>query len=367
MWDKLETLAARYEEIERRLADPKVLKSPDMLREAGREHAELRALMEVYARLKKLDARTEDAEPLAHGPDHELAALARDELRDLKEEREGLTEEIKRLLVPKDPLAGKNIILEIRAGTGGEEAALFARELFEMYQRFADNQGWRTEVLSMSAAEKGGFKEVIAQISGQEVYGKLRYESGVHRVQRVPVTEAQGRIHTSAVTVAVLAEAEELDVKIEEGDLKVDVFRSQGAGGQHVNTTDSAVRITHKPSGLVVVCQDERSQHKNRAKAMKILRARLLDLETTRQQQERTAMRRSMVGRGDRSEKIRTYNFPQNRVTDHRIGLTLHRLAAVMQGDLAELAEALAARDRAEQLASNAAANTESENRRTGA
>ncbi len=367
MWDKLEQMAARYEEIERKLADPRVLKSPEMLREAGREHAELRELMEVYARLKKTDARIEDSEQLVHGPDQELAALARDELRELKAEREELAERIRRLLVPRDPLAGKNIILEIRAGTGGEEAALFARELFEMYHRFADNQGWRTEVLSLSAAEKGGFKEVIALISGREVYGKLRYESGVHRVQRVPVTEAQGRIHTSAVTVAVLAEAEDVDVKIDEADLKVDVFRSQGAGGQHVNTTDSAVRITHKPSGLVVVCQDERSQHKNRAKAMKILRARLLDLETTRQQEERTAMRRSMVGRGDRSEKIRTYNFPQNRVTDHRVGLTIHRLAAVMQGDLAELTEALAAQDRAEQLAGTADINGGAGDHRPGA
>jgi len=351
MWDKLESMAARFAELERQLGDPEVIKSPERLREAGREHAELREIMAVYGRVKKMDEDALQAEELSHGPDPELAFLAREELKSLHTEKEALLEEIKQLLIPKDPFAGKNIILEIRAGTGGEEAALFARDLFEMYQRFADKKGWRTEVLSLSAADQGGFKELIAQISGREVYGKLRYESGVHRVQRVPATEAQGRIHTSAVTVAVLAEAEELDVQINESDLKIDVFRSQGAGGQHVNTTDSAVRLTHKPTGLVVTCQDERSQHKNKAKAMKILRARLLDLEQSRQQEERTAMRRGMVGRGDRSEKIRTYNFPQNRITDHRIGLSLHKLDNVMYGGLDEIVEGLAAQDRAEQLA----------------
>jgi peptide chain release factor 1 len=364
MWDKLKTLAVRYQEVERQLADPQVFKSPDRLREVGREHAELKELMTVYSRLKKTEEQIGEAEQISHGSDPELASLAREELRSLKAGLDELIEEIKRLLIPKDPLDGKDIILEIRAGTGGEEAALFARELFEMYRRFAEQKGWRTEVLSLSPADKGGFKEVIAQITGKEVYGKLRYESGVHRVQRVPVTEAQGRIHTSAVTVAVLPEAEEVDVKIEEGDLKIDVFRSQGAGGQHVNTTDSAVRITHKPTGIVVVCQDERSQHKNKAKAMKILRARLYDMETSRQEAERTAIRRSMVGRGDRSEKIRTYNFPQNRVTDHRIGLTLHKLGSVMEGNLAEIVESLAAQDRAEQLVAIAPAGEEQNGKR---
>jgi peptide chain release factor 1 len=351
MWKKLETLADRYKELERLLADPEVLKSPDRLKDAGREHSALKELMETYADFKGVKREIEEAEEMAQGPDHELAVLARDELKALRGRREELERKIKELLVPEDPLDGKNILLEIRAGTGGEEAALFARELLDMYQRFADRRGWQSEVLSLSPAEQGGIKEVVAQISGREVYGGLRYESGVHRVQRVPATESQGRIHTSAVTVAVLPEADDIDVQIDESDLKIDVYRSQGAGGQHVNTTDSAVRITHLPSGLVVVCQDERSQHKNKAKAMKILRARLLDEERRKQQEERSALRRSMVGHGDRSEKIRTYNFPQSRVTDHRINLTIHKLGNVMEGELDEFTKALAAEDRAEQLA----------------
>lgn len=351
MWEKLEELASRYEELTRMLSDPAVISSPERLKEAGREHAELRELMETYERYRKVARGISEAEEILGGDDPELASLAREEAHDLEREKEEIEKLIRLLLIPKDPLDGKNIIIEIRAGTGGEEAALFARELFDMYRKYAEEKGWRSEVLSSSPSDQGGFKEVIAQITGREVYGHLRYESGVHRVQRVPVTESQGRIHTSAVTVAVLPEAEEIDLHIDETDLKIDVFRAGGPGGQHVNTTDSAVRITHKPTGLVVVCQDERSQHKNRAKAMKILRARLLDLERQRQQDERASLRRSMVRTGDRSEKIRTYNFPQGRMTDHRIGLTLYKLDRVMEGELDDIIEALAAHYSAEKLA----------------
>jgi len=351
MLDKLKKISLRFEELELLLAAPETLKNPARLKEVGKEYAELRPVMGAYSRYQKTMDQLEQARELDDDPDPEFAALAREEAAELLAESEELLDGIKALLAPKDPLDGKNIILEIRAGTGGEEAALFARELYDAYRRFGDSRSWRTETLSLSPAEQGGVKEIVAQMSGKEVFGALRFESGVHRVQRVPVTESQGRVHTSAVTVAVLPEAEEVDLKIDEADLKVDTYRSQGAGGQHVNTTDSAVRITHQPSGLVVVCQDERSQHKNRAKAMKILRARLLDLERRRLEDERSAMRKGMVKSGDRSEKIRTYNFPQGRVTDHRINLTLYKLDRVMEGEFTELVEALAANYRAEQLA----------------
>jgi len=287
---------------------------------------------------------------LAEG-DPELVPLAAEELAGLERRRGALEDMLKKLLVPKDPLEGKNIILEIRAGTGGDEAALFARDLFDMYLRYADRQGWKVEILSHHPTGKGGYKEVIARIEGKGVYGRLRFESGVHRVQRVPETEAQGRIHTSAATVAVLPEAEDAEVEVDEKELKIDVFRSSGPGGQGVNTTDSAVRITHLPTNMVVVCQDERSQHKNKAKAMKILKSRLLEIERERQEQERTALRRSQVRTGDRSEKIRTYNFPQNRVTDHRLGLTVHQLDRVLEGELDSFVEALRANHQAETLA----------------
>jgi peptide chain release factor 1 len=284
----------------------------------------------------------EDAKALAEGEsDPDMLEMAREELESLKESLEEATGRLKALLVPKDPLDGKNIIMEIRAGTGGEEAALFAADLYRMYNRFAEQNSWKIEVMDSNETGIGGFKEIIFSISGKNVYGNLRYESGVHRVQRIPTTESGGRIHTSAVTVAVLPEAEETDIDINPEDLKIDVYRSSGPGGQSVNTTDSAVRITHIPTGTVVTCQDEKSQHKNKAKALRVLRARLYEEEKRKNNQERAEARKNQVGSGDRSERIRTYNFPQNRVTDHRVNLTLHKLDAVMQGDLSEIIESL--------------------------
>jgi peptide chain release factor 1 len=302
----------------------------------------LAEIVDAYADYQRVEEELRGAKQmLAESDDGEFRELARQEQRELEERLQRLSENLRVLLIPRDPLDEKNIIMEIRAGTGGEEAALFVADLYRMYSRFAENRNWQLEILSSHATGIGGFKEIIFSISGRSVFSELRYESGVHRVQRVPVTEAAGRIHTSAVTVAVLPEAEETDVAISAEDLRIDVFRSSGPGGQSVNTTDSAVRITHLPSGIVVTCQDEKSQHKNKAKALRVLRARIYEQEERKKQEERAEERRSQIGTGDRSQRIRTYNFPQNRITDHRINLTLYRLEAVLQGDLNEIVDNL--------------------------
>jgi peptide chain release factor 1 len=342
MFDKLQHMAERLHEVERLISDPNVMKDMTRYRELMQEHAQLRETVEAFDHYTQLRQELEDAKALAEGEsDPDMLEMAREELESLKESLEEATGRLKALLVPKDPLDGKNIIMEIRAGTGGEEAALFAADLYRMYNRFAEQNSWKIEVMDSNETGIGGFKEIIFSISGKNVYGNLRYESGVHRVQRIPTTESGGRIHTSAVTVAVLPEAEETDIDINPEDLKIDVYRSSGPGGQSVNTTDSAVRITHIPTGTVVTCQDEKSQHKNKAKALRVLRARLYEEEKRKNNQERAEARKNQVGSGDRSERIRTYNFPQNRVTDHRVNLTLHKLDAVMQGDLSEIIESL--------------------------
>ncbi|MFZ5867739.1 MAG: peptide chain release factor 1 [Thermodesulfobacteriota bacterium] len=348
---KLEQLSRRYEELNEELASPEVLSDPQKLRKMGKERAELDDIMKVYNDLTDVMQEIGDLKSIVRDEeDPELVKMAKEELPGLEERRDRLEEELNVLLLPRDPNDEKNTFLEIRAGTGGEEAALFASDLFRAYCRYAEARGWHVEIMSMSQASTGGIKEVIALIQGNGAYSRLKYERGVHRVQRIPVTESQGRIHTSAVTVAVLPEADEVDVTIDPKDLRIDVFRSSGPGGQSVNTTDSAVRITHLPTNLVVSCQDEKSQHKNKAKALKILRARLLDVIEAEQQSAISAERRAQVGTGDRSERIRTYNFPQNRVTDHRIGLTLYRLEGVMSGDLDEIIDALTLHFRTEAL-----------------
>ena len=351
MIQKLDQLEKRYDELQGLAADPAVIRDQGRYRELMRESAGLEEVVETYRVYKRLLKDIEgNRQVIQEGGDSELTALAREELKELKEKEEEMSHELKLLLVPKDPLDTKNIIMEVRAGTGGEEAALFAADLFRMYSRYAESRRWTIEILSSHQTEIRGFKEVVFSISGKSVYESLRYESGVHRVQRVPVTEAGGRIHTSAVTVAVLPEAEPTEVEIHPEELRVDVFRSSGPGGQSVNTTDSAVRITHIPTGLVVTCQDEKSQHKNKAKALRVLRARLFEIEEDKKQSERAQARRAQVGTGDRSERIRTYNFPQNRVTDHRINLTLYRLEQIMLGDLEELIESLKISAREEAL-----------------
>ena len=342
MFQKLEEVEKKYEELTRQLSDPAVVSDLSRYKKLSKERADLTKLIDTYRQYKKIAAQIEgNRQIIEHEGDAELRQMAKDELTSLEQNKTELEKELKFLLLPKDPHDDKNILLEIRAGTGGEEAALFAAELFRMYSRYAERRGWKTEILDHSETGLGGFKEIIASISGDRVYSDLKYESGVHRVQRVPRTEASGRIHTSACTVAVLPEAEDIDIQIDEKDLRVDVFRASGPGGQGVNRTDSAVRLTHLSTGLVVQCQDERSQHKNKARALKILRSRLLDIEQQRQDAERTATRREMVRSGDRSEKIRTYNYPQNRMTDHRIGLTIHNLPAILDGELADTISAL--------------------------
>lgn len=351
MLDKVAAIDRRYEELNQLMADPAVATDPVRLSELAREQAEIQEIVAVYRAYQAAEAELAGARALAEdGSDLELADLARAEVERLEEEQARRLEQLKTLLLPKDPRDDKNVIVEIRAGTGGEEAALFAADLFRMYTRWAENHGFKTEMLSHNETGIGGFKEVIFQVRGKGAYSRLKYESGVHRVQRVPVTEAQGRIHTSTATVAVLPEADEVEVEIRPEDVRVDVFRATGPGGQSVNTTDSAIRITHLPTGLVVSCQDEKSQLQNRLRAMSILRARLYQMEQERLDAERSAARRSQVGSAERSEKIRTYNFPQNRVTDHRIGKTVYNLTAILDGDLDEFIAELAAAEQAERL-----------------
>ncbi len=341
MFEQLKGVEDRFVELERQLSDADIFKERERFQRVSREHAELGRIVAVLREYRRTLADLDDSLELTREADPGIADLARDDVERLHERRRALEDELRRLLTPKDPNDAKNVILEIRAGTGGEEAALFAGDLFRMYGRYAEGRNWRVELLSHSPSGVGGFKEVISMVHGRGAYSAFKYESGIHRVQRVPVTEAQGRIHTSAVTVAVLPEAEEVELHIDPSEIKVDVYRSQGPGGQSVNTTDSAVRITHLPTGLVVTCQDEKSQHKNKSKAMRVLRARLLDALTQEQDQKRSETRKSQVGTGDRSGRIRTYNFPQARVTDHRIGLTLYRLESVLAGYLNEIIDAL--------------------------
>ena len=351
LFEKLDQIESRYDELTQQLSSPEVLADSARYQKLARTHGELSEIVEKYREWKQIEKHLRGAQQmLIEAEDAEMKQLAHEEERQLLARKEVVERELKRLLLPRDPNDEKNVILEIRAGTGGDEAALFAAELFRMYSRYAESQGWRVEVLESSPSSLGGLKEVVASIQGQKVYSKLKYESGPHRVQRVPATEQQGRIHTSAATVAVLPEADEIDIKIDPKDIRIDTFCSSGPGGQSVNTTYSAVRITHLPTGLVVSQQDEKSQIKNKAKAMRVLRARLYEMEQEKQHQQIAAERRGQIKSGDRSEKIRTYNFPQNRVTDHRIGLTLHQLTDVMDGKLDPFVDALVTHYEAERL-----------------
>lgn len=351
MIDRLEKITQRHQELADKLSDPETLSKASLFRELSKEASDLAEIVQLYGVYKKcLADLNNDRAILREGQDADLAELAKQEIAELEPQASKLEEALKILLIPKDPQDSRNAVVEIRAGTGGDEAGLFAGDLFRMYQYYAEKNGWKLEVLSSNIQGIGGFREVIFSLTGKDVFGKMKFEGGVHRVQRVPATEANGRIHTSAATVAVLPEAEEIDVEIDPNDLRIDVFRSSGPGGQSVNTTDSAVRVTHIPTGIVVSCQDEKSQHKNKAKALKVLRARLYDRAIEAERAKLTAQRRSMVSTGDRSAKIRTYNFPQNRVTDHRIGLTLYQLDQVLQGKIDEFIEQLQMTERAERL-----------------
>lgn len=351
MLERLAQLEDKYQDLTEKLSDPEIIADHQQFQKLAKAHAELEEVVNVYKEYKSVVAEIAEAKELLEDKlEPDFKAMVQEELEQLEKIKVDLEQELKVLLLPKDPNDEKNVIVEIRAGTGGEEAALFAGDLFRMYSRYAEANQWRVELMSSNPTELGGFKEVIFSIEGKGAYSRFKFESGVHRVQRIPTTESGGRIHTSAATVAVLPEAEDVEVQIDPNDLRIDVYRSSGPGGQSVNTTDSAVRITHIPTGLVVSCQDEKSQHKNKDKAMKILRARLFDMAKEEQEKELAAQRKSQVGTGDRSERIRTYNFPQGRVTDHRIGLTLYRLDAVLAGDLNEIIDGLITADQAERL-----------------
>ncbi|MDR9419419.1 MAG: peptide chain release factor 1 [Gracilimonas sp.] len=349
--EKLKQIKSRFEEVNAAMSDPAVFDNPDRYTELTKERSDLEELVQDYDTWRDLKNRQEgNKELIEMNEDAEITEMAREENKDIKQELAELEEEIKMKLIPKDPEDSKNAIVEIRAGTGGDEAAIFAGDLFDMYRRYSDKQGWKMNLMNIAESEKGGYKEIVFSLEGEEVFGKMKYESGVHRVQRVPETESQGRVHTSAATVAVLPEVEEVDIDVNMGDVRVDTFRASGAGGQHVNKTDSAIRLTHEPTGIVVECQEERSQHQNKEKAMTMLRAKMYDIELEQKQKERAAERKSQVSTGDRSAKIRTYNFPQGRFTDHRINLTLYDLDNILKGGIDEAIEALRVQDNLEKL-----------------
>ncbi len=350
MFGKLADIEVKYEKLEQELSQPDIFNDQDRYKKISKAHADLSDVVMLYREYKQCSKDIADNEEMLHDSDPEIREMARVEMDESQERLHQLEARLKVLLLPKDPMDDKNIILEIRAGTGGDEAALFVADLYRMYTRYAEANRWKVEEMSSSTTGSGGLKEVIASISGDKVYSKLKYESGTHRVQRVPATESQGRIHTSVVTVAIMPEAEEVDIHIKPEELRIDVFRSSGPGGQSVNTTDSAIRVTHVPTGMIVICQDEKSQHKNKAKALKVLRSRLLQLEQDKAKAEEDATRRSQVGTGDRSERIRTYNYPQGRVSDHRINLTLHKLPQIMEGEFDDLTDALISHFQAESL-----------------
>lgn len=351
MFGRLEEMEQKYEEISKKLSDPQIVNNQTEFRKMMKEHSDMNPIVEKYRELKKTQETIDDAlSILNENNDEELKQMAKEDLSENRNKLETLQSELKILLLPKDPNDDKNVIMEIRGGAGGDEASLFAGDLFRMYCRYAERHRWKVEMMSSNENDLGGFKEVAFMIQGQGAYSRLKYESGVHRVQRIPTTESSGRIHTSTVTVAVLPEVEDVDVEINMNDVRIDVFRSSGNGGQSVNTTDSAVRVTHMPTGIVISCQDEKSQLKNKDKALKILRAKLYDLELAKQQSELSASRKSQVGTGNRNERIRTYNFPQGRITDHRVGLTLHRLETILDGDIEEIVDTLITTDQAEKL-----------------
>ncbi|HYW34426.1 MAG TPA: peptide chain release factor 1 [Balneolaceae bacterium] len=348
---KLQQIEERFDEVTAAMSDPAVYDDPDRYTELTKEHSELKTLVEDYEKWKDIRNQIRgNQELIDEGEDEEITEMAKAENEELRPQLEELEEQIKYKLIPKDPDDSKNVIVEIRAGTGGDEAAIFAGDLFDMYRRYAEKMGWKLSIMNLSESEKGGFKEIVFSLEGEDVYGKMKYESGVHRVQRVPDTETQGRVHTSAATVAVLPEAKDVDIEINNSDLRIDTFRASGAGGQHVNKTDSAIRITHEPTGVVVECQQERSQHQNKAKAMIMLRSKLYEREEERLRKERAEERKSQISTGDRSAKIRTYNFPQSRLTDHRINLTLYNLDDIMKGEIDEVIKALRVQENLEKL-----------------